>query len=215
MRVGETNVAVQTRPYDEEDGRRVWLSRAEQRVLASFYEERPRRQIAVRLGLCGLRGDEIVDVARDDLRRLDADREAYKLQIEDAKRGDRETPISADLASTIRTTANARGLSGEEPVVDRSKKQLSRWIESAAGTLADETGEADWQYVRPHDLRRTWATDTYYSLAFEGIPIAEQLVMGWGGWKMSESGRKTFRENYLGPEPDHVATQAMERAGVL
>ncbi len=61
-----------------------------------------------------------------------------------------------------------------------------------------------------HDLRRTWATDTYYSLAFSGVPIAEQLTMGWGGWAMTASGRETFRENYLGPEPDHIARKAME-----
>lgn len=28
-----------------------------------------------------------------------------------------------------------------------------------------------------HDLRRTWAGDTFYSLAFAGVPIAEELTM--------------------------------------
>lgn len=47
-------------------------------------------------------------------------------------------------------------------------------------------------------------------LAFSGVPIAEELTMGWGGWKMTDSGRQTFRENYLGPEPDWIAGQTME-----
>lgn len=98
-------------------------------------------------------------------------------------------------------------------MIDRSTKQVQRWIKAAAVDLADE--DEPWSYVRAHDLRRTWATDTYYTLAFHGVPIAEQLVMGWGGWAMTESGRRTFRQNYLGPEPDHIAHQAMETIGIL
>ena len=30
-------------------------------------------------------------------------------------------------------------------------------------------------------------------------------------WAMTESGRSTVRENYLGPEPDHIAVRAMEQ----
>lgn len=205
---------MQIRPYPSDDGQRVWLSRSEQDRLASHYAERPRREIAVRLGLCGLRASEIVTVARDDVRELDDSKTAYKLRVQNSKRGDRETPLPASLRDTLVTTANARGLSSGEPVVDRSEKQVRRWVRSAASEIAETTGVEAWDWVRPHDLRRTWATDCFYSLAFDGVPIAEELTMSWGGWVMTESGRRTFRENYLGPEPDHVAVDAMGRAGL-
>lgn len=185
----------------------MWLSRPEQSRLREQFDEQPRRELAVRLGLCGLRAEEIVRVARDDLRPLEAS-DGVKLRVEDAKRGDRETPVPPGLASDLRTVANARGLSQSEPVVDRTEKTVTRWIRGAAEELEAETGETGWQWVRPHDLRRTWATDTFYTLAANGNPIAEELTMGWGGWAMTESGRQTFRRNYLGPEPDHVAATA-------
>ncbi|WP_255196499.1 hypothetical protein [Halorarius litoreus] len=102
----------------------------------------------------------------------------------------------------------------DEPLVDVTTKTLRDWISDSRGHLAGRTGNDDWRHVTMHDLRRTWATDTFYSLAFEGVPIAEELTMGWGGWKMNAKGRETFRENYLGPEPDHIAARAMEKIGV-
>lgn len=205
---------MQTRKYDGKDGRRVWLNRAEQKTLVEHYREEPRKALTVRLGLSGLRSEEIASVAREDVRAVDGDG-AWKLSIPQAKRGARETPLPGETRDLLVTTANARGVPKDQPVIDRSTKQIQRWVKSAAESIRQNTAIDDWQYVRPHDLRRTWATDTYYTLAFHGVPIAEQLVMGWGGWAMTESGRKTFRQNYLGPEPDHIAEQAMETAGLL
>lgn len=51
-------------------------------------------------------------------------------------------------------------------------------------------------------------TDLHYSLAVQGVPIAEHVVIRWGGWK--QTGHDTFRENYLGPVPDHI-TAAVNR----
>lgn len=61
-----------------------------------------------------------------------------------------------------------------------------------------------------HDLRRTWATDTFYSLAFGGVPIAEDLTMSWGGWEKTSTGRETFHRDYLGPVPDHITERSVE-----
>lgn len=204
---------MQTRPYDEDSGRKCWLARNEQELLTNYYSESPRKELVIRLGLSGLRAEEIVRVARSHVRPVDGS-EAFKLRIPVAKRGKRETPLPTETRTLLVTTANARDVPKNEPVIDRSKKQIQRWIKDAALALAADTGDPDWEYVRAHDLRRTWATDTYYTLAFHGVPIAEQLVMGWGGWVMSESGRRTFRQNYLGPEPDHIAHQAMDIAGL-
>ncbi len=34
--------------------------------------------------------------------------------------------------------------------------------------------------------------------------------MSYGVWVVTNSGRDTFRTNYLGPIPDHITKQAME-----
>lgn len=77
---------------------------------------------------------------------------------------DRETgaPITSDLAERIRYLKSAyRDLDAQARLVDVDETALELGM---------------------HDLRRTWATDAYYSLAFAGVSIAEQLTMSWGGW---------------------------------
>jgi integrase len=201
---------MQTRPYDNKVGKKVWLSHSEQNELLDTVSERPRRWLALSLGLHGLRSDEIVDVQKQHFRGLDdTDAERYKLVIPDGKTGKRETPVSTELRDTAVTVANTAKLRQDESLVGVTKKTLRDWIASARDELADEEDD-EWHRVGMHDLRRTWATDTFYTLAFEGVPIAEELTMGWGGWAMTSTGRETFRNNYLGPEPDHVAGEAMK-----
>lgn len=210
---------MQTRPYPEDDGLRVWLSRPEQRALLDVYDGDPKRQLALELGLHGLRSDEIVGgdgrsgVALRDLRQLavqDNAPDRYKLVIPDGKTGTRETPASHELYQHIRYYANARELRRDDRLIDVTTKTLRNWIGDAREQLAADRDDDGWLHAGMHDLRRTWATDTFYSLAFAGVPIAEELTMSWGGWKMTATGRETFRENYLGPEPDHIAHRAME-----
>ncbi|WP_246310165.1 hypothetical protein [Halorarum halophilum] len=68
--------------------------------------------------------------------------------------------------------------------------------------MVDDTLEEDLAgALGMHDLRRTWATDSYYSLAFSGVPIAEQLVMSWGAWAQTSTGRETFRQTTSGRSP--------------
>lgn len=51
---------MQTRPYPERDGLRIWLSRKEQdKLLRHWDEEYPRRRLALEMGLHGLRTHEI------------------------------------------------------------------------------------------------------------------------------------------------------------
>lgn len=197
---------MQTRPNPKDDQDRVWLSRRECEQLVDVADEDPRKGIAVLLGLHGLRSDEIVNVCERDLRPLEGATEgasvAWMLAVPDGKTGKRELPVSTELSQKIRYLKAGASLRRDEPVVGVGTRQLRKWI---AGLRRDlEDGEKAWSDVGWHDLRRTWATDAFYSLAVAGVPIAETLVMSWGGWKQNENGRTTFRESYLGPVPDHI-----------
>lgn len=200
---------MQTRPYDNKDGSRIWLSRREQDLLLETVEDRPRRRIALQLGLHGLRTDEIMRVQPGHVRDIEADeekREKFVLEIPSGKTGKREVPLDTDLRERIKMVHQIDSdLGKHDPIIEVSKRSVRNWITDARDELGDE-----YDQLGMHDLRRTWATDTFYSLAFEGVPIAEELVMSWGGWKMTATGRETFRENYLGPVPDHVTAQALE-----
>ncbi|MFW5949953.1 MAG: hypothetical protein ACOCR6_01200 [archaeon] len=103
---------------------------------------------------------------------------------------------------------NARGIRKDEPLLDVSDRPIQRWVEYAAEDLQDDPDEHDdWQYVSAHDLRRTWATSTYYRLDSH---YAVDVVMRWGGW----SNRDTFVDHYLGREPDHLAAEMLDAAGI-
>lgn len=201
---------MQIEPHDNADQMKVWLSMSEQELLRGFFADDPQKQLAVELGLDGLRSDEIRRVTFDDVRELqDTDTESYKLRIRTSKTGARETPISNDTVQLARIYRNAAGVRADAPLVDVTTKSIRRWVSGAGNSLADSTGNDGWRHLSPHDLRRTWATSTYYKLA--ASPVARELVMSWGGWH-DES---VFRENYLGREPDHVAAELAERAGLV
>lgn len=203
---------MQTRPYDEKDGRRIWLARSECADLLAVVDDEPRRRIAFQLGLHGLRTDEIIEVEPRHVRELKGETSGYVLTIPDGKTGKREVPISDDLAQRVSYLKSAAQLRQDEAVIDVSTRSLRNWIRDAREELSERTESAveaeAYGELGMHDLRRTWATSTYYALAFAGVPIAEQLVMSWGGWKQTQTGRETFRENYLGPVPDHITGQA-------
>lgn len=62
-------------------------------------------------------------------------------------------------------------------------------MSSAGEYLAEMTGDLGWSYLRPHDLRRTWAT----ALAV-GAEVDPLLVCEWGRWDDLD----TFVEHYIG-----------------
>ena len=202
-----------TRPYPEKSGRRVWLSREESRQLLEEVEDSPRRRIAIQLGLSGLRTDEIVRAKTSHIREIGG--ETHLLEIPDGKTGARETPISRDLADRMGMLKSAARIRKDEPLVDVSKRQVRNWISNATESLEERSDNGSWRLVGMHDLRRTWSTDSYYSLAFRGVPIAEQLVMSWGGWAQTETGRSTWRQNYLGPIPDHISRDAIQEINLV
>jgi len=89
----------------------------------------------------------------------------------------RETPVPRDLATTIRTVDDVRDAPTSLSLVEiTSTRSLRRWVRSAADQLYDETGDAGWDHLGFHDLRRTWAT----ALASDDVdPL--QSVTGVGG----------------------------------
>lgn len=191
---------------------RCWLSLSEQETLTTYYDDDLTRQVAIRLMLHGLRSDEVTRVARSHIRRLDADEEAYKLRIWESKTDYRECPISSELRTTLVALSSAQGTRGgraDAPVVDVTTKTLGRWVEEAVEDIADEDDEPeDWRKVTCHDLRRSWATSTYYRL--HASDVAKSIIMRWGGW----SDEDTFETNYLGREPDDLAAELMHDAGL-
>lgn len=171
------------------------------------------------MGLHGLRTDEIIQVEPRHLRPVKGEAKGHVLTIPNGKTGKREVPISDDLAHRMTYLKSAAQLRQDDAIINVSTRSLRNWIQDARGELAERTEntpEANaYEELGMHDLRRTGATSTYYALAFAGVPIAEQRVMSWGGWKQTQTGRETFRQNYLGPVPDHItgqATQSLARA---
>jgi integrase len=198
---------MQLEPMPESDGYRCWLSDYEQEQLLEHQKETPERQLAVRAMLHGLRSDELSWVRTGEIRELDAEQEGYKLRIRDGKTGYREAPVSRELVQQMRMYKNATSTRKNKPLVTASKRSIRRWVSKASDELADETGDDDWREVSPHDLRRTWATSTYYAL---DSVHAVDIIMRWGGW----SDRDTFTNNYLGRETDSLAVEMMEQSGL-
>ena len=198
---------MQMEPMPESDRYRVWLSEYEQDRLLDHLKERPERQLAARSMLHGLRTDELRWVRTGHIRELDADETAYKLRVSEGKSGYREVPISRRMAEQMRVYKNASSTRKNRPLVTAAKRTIRTWISDAGEALAGKTGDEDWTHLSPHDLRRTWATTTYYAL---DTHYAVDLIMRWGGW----SDRETFTNHYLGRETDELAAEMMEEAGL-
>ncbi len=129
----------------------------------------------------------MLDVAPDDVVDTDAGR---MLRVWHGK-GDkfRETPVPRDLATTIDTIDDYRDANASSPLVEiTSTRSLRRWVRSTADELYEETGDAGWDHLGFHDLRRTWAT------ALASADVDPLLVCDWGGWNDLE----TFLEHYRG-----------------
>jgi integrase len=199
---------MQIEPFENEAGYRVWLNRKEDSQFTEFYGTEPKKKLSVELMLDGLRSKEVTNVSKEDFREMQTEEEGYMLQIPESKTGYRECPVSAETRNTALTVANTMGLSKSEPIVDVSKRTVQRWVTDAAEQLAESTGKETWNEVSAHDLRRTWATHTYWRI--EG-DRAREVVMSWGGWEDVQ----TFSSNYLGKVPDSVAIDIMHEADLV
>ncbi|OYR65161.1 tyrosine-type recombinase/integrase [Halorubrum ezzemoulense] len=193
------------RDHDEDEaGKKVWLSQTEVDQLVDTADDTEKR-VAFELGArCGLRSAEILDVAPQDVARTEA---GSMLRIWSGK-GDkyRETPMPANLATTIVTIGDVRDESTDEPVLSiDSTRSLRRWVQEAREQLADETEDEGWHYLSTHDLRRTWAT------ALANDEVDPLLVLDWGGWEDLE----TFLDHYKGSYSPAAQQRARDKVDWL
>lgn len=201
-------------PHDNKDAYRVWLNETECDLLRDHYSGKKKLSILLMID-SGLRSEETTRVSLSDVRQLDAPDEAYKLAVygkdtsgELADGKWRETPLSTDAYDIIETLASIKGQTKHSNPIDVTERTVQQWVENAREELAEATGDDDGLQLSAHDLRRTWATRTYYRL--HASDVAKSVIMSWGGW----SKQKTFENNYLGREPDDLAAEMMDTAGL-
>lgn len=189
------------RDYDDDDGKKVWLSSSEVEQLLATVDDVEKR-IAFGLGVrCGLRCQEAVDVAPQDVVEAEA---GTVVQVLEGKGGKyRQTPIPETLASRILTVGEVREAPVDDPVVTVTTRQVRRWVEDAREQLRKETGTEGWRYLTFHDLRGTWAT------LLRDADVDAEMVMEWGGWGDLE----TFLDHYKGrfsPEAQRRARESVD-----
>lgn len=187
-------------PFENEEGFRIWLDQSEVSLLLSRTESQT-EEIAFTLGVrSGLRCEEITEVEAQDVVDTSA---GPRIRIRDSKgKAYRETPTTESIRSTAQTYAELQG--PEARLVDYSKRWVQRHLDRVTEQLAEEHDEM-WEYVTPHDLRRTWAT----SLAASDVdPL---LVCDWGGW----SDLETFLEHYRGTYSPDVQRRELEKVDWL
>lgn len=190
--------------YPDQDGMKVWLSKREVQELLGQFEETSKRIATSLAARCGLRSDEVLDVAPENVVETDA---GQMLRVwESAKTGKyRETPIPPNLATTIRTVGDVRDATTDDPVVDVSTRTLRRWMADATEHLYETTDEPGWQYVGFHDLRRTWAT------SLRSADVDAMVVCDWGGWDDLE----VFLNHYRGTHSPEAQLRERQKVSWL
>jgi len=190
-----------TEEYDNQEGRRVWLSRDEVDALLEVVDD-PLRKVAFRLAAeCGLRTHEIVEVTPDHV--VDGGEAGQMLVVPEGK-GEkyREAPIPDSLADLVDAAASFGAVDGDDILLERSTRALRNWVEGAREELVEATGERRWRYLTFHDLRRTWAGQ------LANADVDETVALRWGGWNDLE----TFLNHYRGEATEKA--QARERTKV-
>lgn len=192
------------REHEQRDSMKVWLSDQE---VADLLDEakNTEHRIALSLGArCGLRSHEVLDVAPKDVVDTDA---GTMLRVHHGK-GDqyREAPMPRDLKTTIETVADVRPEDDHVPLVATNEtRTLRRWVKRAAGKMAEQTGDEQWNQVSFHDLRRTWATN------LRNADVDPLMACDWGGWNDLE----TFLDHYQGRFSPEAQLREREKVGWL
>jgi len=189
--------------YDAKDGKKVWLDADE---IDEFLEAADGTEQRIAFGFLarsGMRVSEAIAITPADVVSTPAGERA---RIWDGK-GDkfRETPVPDDLRATVDAFADVRDESADTPLVDKSARTVERWVTRAAERRLATTGDDGWQYLGPHDLRRSWGTLLVQN------DVEPGLVMTWGGWDNWE----TFREHYLGAYSVDAERRQLEKVDWL
>jgi len=179
--------------YAERDGKRVWLSEKEvQRLIENVDTNHTEAQLAVRLmARSGLRRKEVTGNADSHgVRFVDVNETTIGTVIRVWKgKGDkyREPPAPDGFAGEARIYKQATGREPDAELVDADPSTLYDWVRRARERCYAETGDDGWQFVGPHDLRRTYGVRVLES------GVLPSVVMEW----MGISDYETFRDHYL------------------
>ena len=182
---------------------RCWLNENEKEQVLDHYSDDATRKLALMLMLkSGLRVREVPRVRKTDVSESDAG--FYVLTVRESKTGTRQTILDDETKNMIDASYSFSDRSSDQPCVPKSKRTIQRWVTSAGEELAEQTGDANWEHLSCHDLRRTWAT-TMLSAG-----VSDSLTMKYGGWDNHD----TLQEHYVRMSDEQVAKQLNE-AGVL
>ena len=172
--------------HPKKDGMRVWLDERETQQLIEATKNTEQRLALLLMARSGMRRNEMLQVTPADL--VETDTGFHARVWADNTKNDtyREPPVSEEIYRLAEVKGESIG--ADEPLVDRDPKTIYRWTQRAADRCRAESGEEGWQYVTPHDLRRTWGTQLLEA------GVLPSVVMSWGGWEDWQ----TFRDHYLG-----------------
>ena len=168
--------------YDEREGKRVWLSRDELGLFLDAVPDHDEMRAAMLLAArSGLRRQEIVDVTPADIVSTDT---GSVVRVWDGKGSKyRESPAPPELTNLVL----GMGRAPDDPLVSVHDSTIYDWVQRVRATCRAETRDEGWQYLGPHDLRRSWGVQ----LLEHGV--LPSVVMEFGGWADWE----TFRDHYL------------------
>lgn len=176
---------------EKEERHHCWLTADEQSELENHVkaEWEMRDRLIISLGInSGLRSFEIPQIRPMDLSRETTDdgdvvpfvRVPRGKDTKDGRGKERET-ICPDI-SLFEAVADAQGLDDDEPFVDVSARWVQQIISDVTDSLADETGNENWEKVSSHDLRRSWGHDLLVRENVNG-----RILMSMGGWNDYET----------------------------
>ncbi|AAV47145.1 bacterio-opsin activator-like protein [Haloarcula marismortui ATCC 43049] len=159
---------------------RCWLTPDEYKQLkqtAGSYRD----SLIVQLGgEVGLRSFEIPQVCPKHITQVDGH---ARLRVPEGKDTEgsggkpRDAYLPEQVESEVLRYANVEEIDRDEPIIDLTERSVQRRVKETAERVGEETGNADWQKVSSHDLRR------YYA---QTLLVRERMnprvVMEVGGW---------------------------------
>lgn len=186
---------------------RCWLTPDEYKTLkqtAGSYRD----SLIIQLGgEVGLRSFEIPQIRPEHIKRVDGH---ARIRVPEGKdtEGSGGKPRDAYLPESVESEllryANVEGIGQDEQLIDLTERTVQRRVKATAETVAEETGDSDWQKVSSHDLRRYYAQTL---LVRERVN--PRVVMQVGGWSSFSA-----IEPYLNAPTPEVVNDEFEETSV-
>lgn len=173
------------RPLDSDEKYRLYLNDSEYETAVECAPDR-RTRIVMRLaGECSLRNELTVSVRRCDFYIPDVDGvgivvldvQGAKDTTEDNTGGERLVWVPRDLYEEILAYCEQENIHDEEVIFDYTTQWVRDQVEKAGENAATKTGNSDFDYLTPHDLRAYFATSM---IRRKGID--KEIVKSMGGW---------------------------------